>query len=259
MNDDSPKVSIKESVKVAEQIRTQIYRGILNTGDRLLPEKDLVSHFGVSRPTLREALRLLEAESLILIQRGSGGVRVMQPNPASLIRQFGGFLQRQNANLEDIFNARGFIEPNAAYLLATNASRTTITAMEENIKKTQDVIAVAGDISDLIFEFSEMVVNDCGNRTIKLICLMLQQLIKTQISISASNGVLAPDDIRARWRTEVENRIDMVQAVKDRDSERAARVWRTHILGSKEALLSAYSMHGQLNILWAAEQPAEAD
>ena len=67
----------KTSEIVANHIRGQIVRGELREGDSLPPEGQLMTSFGISRPTLREAFRILEAESLISVVRGSrSGARV---------------------------------------------------------------------------------------------------------------------------------------------------------------------------------------
>ena len=62
-------------------LRRQIIRGELAQGDALPTESDLMVRFGVSRPTLREAFRVLESENLIAIRRGArGGARVQPPD-----------------------------------------------------------------------------------------------------------------------------------------------------------------------------------
>ena len=60
----------KTSEIVADKIRAQIIRGELNEGDTLPPEGQLMDSLGISRPTLREAFRILEAEGLISVVRG---------------------------------------------------------------------------------------------------------------------------------------------------------------------------------------------
>src|SRR5437667_12177500 len=63
----------KAAEVIAEHLRRDIATGALREGDALPPEGELLSHFGVSRPTLRSALRILEAESLLTITRGKEG------------------------------------------------------------------------------------------------------------------------------------------------------------------------------------------
>ncbi len=77
----------KTAELVASSLRRQIIRRELVEGDALPPEADLMERFGVSRPTLREAFRVLESESLITVRRGSrGGAQIHAPDmtvPAS--------------------------------------------------------------------------------------------------------------------------------------------------------------------------------
>jgi len=67
--------------QIADEVRAAIVSGELAEGDSLGREPDLVERFGVSRPSLREALRILEAEGLITVVRGArGGVVVHAPD-----------------------------------------------------------------------------------------------------------------------------------------------------------------------------------
>lgn len=76
----------KTAELVADRLRTEIVRGQLKEGDTLPPETTLMEEFGVSRPTLREAYRLLEAESLIQLKRGARG-GASYPSPTSPSRR----------------------------------------------------------------------------------------------------------------------------------------------------------------------------
>ena len=80
---------LKMSDQVAAQIRRMIARGELVDGDWLPTEAELIRQFGVSRPTLREAFRLLEGDSLVTIRRGPPGRRAGDPAwPATPSRVF---------------------------------------------------------------------------------------------------------------------------------------------------------------------------
>src|SRR5262245_53240086 len=114
---------------VAEAIRRQIVTGELADGESLPPEATLIEQYGVSRPTFREALRILQSESLISIRRGSrGGARVNAPTIDPIARQAGYVLQYQDTSLGDVYRARLILEPPAAGLLA-QASRSTKKAL----------------------------------------------------------------------------------------------------------------------------------
>ena len=91
MDNGSARIRVpKTSELVADQIRRQIIRGDLNEGDSLPPEGTLLATLGISRPTLREAFRILEAESLISVVRGSrSGARVHRPS-TELVSRYAG-------------------------------------------------------------------------------------------------------------------------------------------------------------------------
>jgi DNA-binding FadR family transcriptional regulator len=75
---------------VAQQLRRQIIRGELPEGAALPSEAALMTRFGVSRPTLREAFRVLESEGLINVRRGAhGGARVQVPSGEAAARYAG--------------------------------------------------------------------------------------------------------------------------------------------------------------------------
>ncbi len=109
----------KTAELIATLYRRQIVRGELHPGDTLPSEQQLMGQFGVSRPTLREAFRILEAEDLISVKRGSrGGARVTQPSLSVAARYVGLLLQVQGTTIADVYEARMVLEPACARLLA---------------------------------------------------------------------------------------------------------------------------------------------
>src|SRR5262249_11992821 len=96
----------KTAELIASYIRGQIVRGDLKTGDALPSETVLMEMFGVSRPTLREAFRILEAESLISVRRGArGGARVVSPDIAVAARYVGLLLPTSGTAIAGVFEA----------------------------------------------------------------------------------------------------------------------------------------------------------
>jgi DNA-binding FadR family transcriptional regulator len=105
----------KAGEMVAAHLRRQIVLGELKEGDQLPPESVLMEQFGVSRPTLREAFRILEAEGAITVRRGvRGGARVQVPDVKVAARQAGLVLQYRGALLSDVYEVRAVLEPAAA-------------------------------------------------------------------------------------------------------------------------------------------------
>src|SRR5262245_52102775 len=81
---------------IAAALRRQIVRSSVKPGDKLPPETELMAQFGVSRPTIREAFRILETERLIVVRPGSrGGAQVVAPDLTVAARYVGLLLQIQ--------------------------------------------------------------------------------------------------------------------------------------------------------------------
>ena len=107
---------------LATHLRARILRGEFKPGDTLPPETDLMADLQVSRPTLREALRILETESLISVHRGArGGARVLKPDLSVAARYVGLVLQVENTTIVDVYQTRLVLEPACARLLAEAA------------------------------------------------------------------------------------------------------------------------------------------
>ena len=127
----------KAAELVAAALRRQIVRGQLKEGDALPHESVLMETFAVSRPTLREAFRVLESERLIRVRRGAhGGARVHVPDSDVAARFTGLVLQHRGATVADVLEARALIEPPAAAILARRGDPKDIAALTATLEKT---------------------------------------------------------------------------------------------------------------------------
>src|SRR5687767_10224840 len=96
-----------------------IARGDLKPGDALPSETALMEQFGVARPTMREAIRVLESDGLIRIQLGMyGGARVQELDLDLLARRAGLYLQMHGTTMRDLVEAQNVVEPGTVRLAA---------------------------------------------------------------------------------------------------------------------------------------------
>ena len=124
----------KTAELVAAELRRKIVRGELAEGDALPSEAALMAEFAVSRPTLREAFRVLESESLISIRRGArGGARVQLPDGNVAASYAGLVLEYRGTTLQDVYDARTFIEAPCAALLAQRRTEHDLARLNEAV------------------------------------------------------------------------------------------------------------------------------
>jgi GntR family transcriptional repressor for pyruvate dehydrogenase complex len=109
-------------------IRAMIFAGELGPGDRLPPERDLGLRLGISRMTLRLALKALESTGYIVTTRGSrGGSRVTDPE--SLTQCWNQWMRRHAGELDDIFEFRITVETRLAWLAAERRTDEDVQIM----------------------------------------------------------------------------------------------------------------------------------
>jgi GntR family transcriptional regulator, transcriptional repressor for pyruvate dehydrogenase complex len=209
----------KASDLLAEDIRGRIIGEGLEAGTPLPSEGDLIKELGLSRATVREALRLLEADGLIAIKRGpGGGIVVRHPEGAQVTRSLALMLALAEAPLRDLFAFRKTIEPAAAAAAAENAS-------DEQRRRLNEVIDPASRV-----DFHILVAEMSGNALYKLNLAVLHDLIDWHVR--AEN--LSEADVKAT--VEVHERI--AGAIIDGDASAAERLMLRH-LESFEAVMAA--------------------
>src|SRR5436190_3639698 len=113
----------RASSAIAEQIRTAILTGKLKAGDRLSPERELAEQFGVSRVTVRDALRSLEAMGLIEVKVGArGGAFVTAPTGSKVAQTMSDMMLMSVSTPEDIVEARLIVELGTVTLACARAA-----------------------------------------------------------------------------------------------------------------------------------------
>lgn len=124
---------------VVAQVRDAIFAGSLSKGDRLPAERELSAVFGVSRSTLREALRVLEALGAVEIRTGAaGGIFVAEPSEEQLAASFEALLRFRGATDPEIFEYGIALLSETAYWAAVRASDDELGAIAEAVDAAVD-------------------------------------------------------------------------------------------------------------------------
>jgi DNA-binding FadR family transcriptional regulator len=227
---------------IAERLRSQIIRGELEDGDLLPNEATLVERFGVSRPTLREALRILESERFLKITRGSRvGAQVATPSEHSAARYVGRYLQFKRVPVIDVHEALTAIEIPAVRELASNWKPDGMRRLEAAVLAEKNVdadwtaaIAAGIDFHRLILELAE-------NRTLAIMHALLDGvIIASGRDIGRMFQPQAQTSVR-RFRVVHE---DVVRLIRAHEVEEAVDLWRRHLRAKVRLLENIQSMPG---------------
>lgn len=204
---------------IASQLRRQIADGRLRPGDSLPPENRLAENFGVSRPTLREALRVLESQGLLVTQQGSrSGIRVQTPRTDALAVTAGMVLEYRGATIADVFEAQEIIEPACAGRLASVATPKDLQLLWAAIAAESDGTAAPPDLHRLVVDLA-------GNETIAVMVALVRPILDaTGWSCLARKAATAQQ--RGRW---LAAHRAVVEFINSHDSDSAENAWRNHL------------------------------
>ncbi len=215
--------------QIADELRALIVSGELSEGDSLGHEPDLVERFGVSRPSLREALRILEAEGLITVVRGvRGGVIVHSPDERMTARTAALLLQARNVSLADVFEARSLLEPIAARTIATaRGRRAAVKELRVLLREEEDAIEDPHRFGVANAAFHQRLVALAGNQTLNIVAEMLSEIVVRAVTaVSSSDDATGSPSIRRRGLRSQERLLDLVESG---DGAAAEEHWRSHM------------------------------
>jgi GntR family transcriptional repressor for pyruvate dehydrogenase complex len=216
----------KAASLIAAQIRKQIVMGELAEGDALPSEAEMVKQLGVSRPTLRQAFRILETEHLIAVQRGSrGGGTVFRPTAKLASRYLSDLLRYRATTLGDVLAAQLMIEPAAVAQLSRRRDDETIEQLRNLVS---DQRKPAGDATDAksAHQFHIQLVELTGNPVLAQYCKLIHYLIRSQLPTLRSSGQDDDDDL---IHDSARAHADLIALFAAGEAHAASEHWRRHL------------------------------
>lgn len=230
----------KTAELVARKLRRMIVDGELKDGDHLPHEAELMEHFSVSRPTLREAVRVLEAERLVEVRRGSRtGARVCVPGPEVVARPASLLLELSGATVADVYVAREAIEPAAARLLAEQGTEEAFDELERIVDEAIPSSYAAGTFGQTAARFHLRMVQLSGNATLALIAGMLHEIYErhtTNVTRERSESDVEKYD--ANYKLFVRSQRKLIKLLRARDGAGAFTHWQKHMVVAQNMVLS---------------------
>jgi DNA-binding FadR family transcriptional regulator len=169
----------KVSQIVADDLRRKIAHGVFGNGSTLPLESQLTVQYGVSRPTIREAIRILETEGLVVTSGGGPkGAKVQSCNADQTARMAGLVLQVRGASILDVFRLRTIIQPAAARELAERRPPPDFSGLSALVEKIEQAADNPRQIFRLLEEFDEQLMALTGNQALCLVSQMVNQILE---------------------------------------------------------------------------------
>jgi GntR family transcriptional repressor for pyruvate dehydrogenase complex len=206
---------------VAQQLLERIITAGLSPGSSFGTEADLLKQFDVSRPTLRESLRILESQGVLELRPGpGGGIMVKKPSINILAHGLSVFLRLHDVPFIAVLKAREVIEPALASEAALNGSEEDFDQLEQSIERMKGIKEQQAFI-DENREFHSIIARASGNK--------VMETFWSTISILATGEHHGVRYTAANQRYVIEAHERILKACRRRDSKAAAASMEAHV------------------------------
>lgn len=223
-------VAPQRAARIATQLVELIDLQKLNPGDRLPPERQLADLLEVSRPSLREALHILQAQGLVQIKHGQGTF-VQEPIVAQELRAS---MMATTHGLNELFDAREVLEVPASKWAADKASKEDIRLLRATLNQIETVTAISpvdfDQLQLLDAKFHLTIVGIAGNRFINQTLNVLQDVMK--MSMETTLRLPGRSDVSKSEHNAI------LAAIESGNGELAAKLTLQHITGARVVALA---------------------
>jgi len=207
----------KNSDLLARELRRRILDGVLEPGMPLPAERELMVQTGLSRGSVREALRILETESFVRTKPGRlGGSIASRPDDQSMHRSVSLFVGGRGITLLSLLQTREAVEPSLAALAAENRSDDELKTLVDATQRVEDAFA---DVPTFLLEnvnWHCAVADASHNELLRAFMRSISSLIHKASAIEN----FATDEVR---RAVIKSHRQILQAITARDVEAARR------------------------------------
>lgn len=235
----APVIVPKASDALAEQVRNLILAGTFTPGDMLPTERELMSETGLSRTTVRDALRVLESRGLIVTKPGrAGGSMVTLPGRDSISRSVELFVRTHGIRLSSLLECRVAVEPALARLAALYRTKAQLDEMERLHQAFCDSVSDVPEYKKINLDWHLAIARASQNEPL----MALIEAITTPIREAMDYQDVTTPEIRA---SAVKAHTAIMQAIRDQDGEAAFNRMNRHVSAYRDVAVSTIESAGR--------------
>lgn len=232
----------KASDLIVDWVRGQVARGELTMGSRLPSEAVLIEQFGVSKPTLREALRVLEADGLVEIVRGrAGGARITPPSTGPLAQAAGVLLQARGTSVGELYEVRLQLERGVPRLVCERPDLDDVLDRLDGLASFPSAANGRSRAVRVGHAFHTELVRLTGNRAL-IVFVEVLETITEAAGVARLRGAPAASPAAASLTHAFEEHGELVRLLRARAVNEAEDLWARHLVATRDAILDPDSL-----------------
>jgi len=232
---DEPRLS--RPVRVAEAIKDWVVEKGLKAGDRLPSEPEMIEQFGMAKGTIREAMRILEAQGLVRTRTGPGGGSFVHEVSKQRARALlGNYFYFKDLTIADIYELRCTLEPQLAASLAGKLSDEFLDQLEENIASYPEPSQSAEEEREqhiASLRFHALLATQSKN---KLLGFLIDFMTNMLADLTVYRKLYNPPNVEL-WQKGRDYQVHLVQALRDGDAKAAHQIMGDH-MATAQTLMS---------------------
>jgi GntR family transcriptional repressor for pyruvate dehydrogenase complex len=219
---------------IVEQVADRVLRGQLRPGERLPSEREMTAQFGVSRSTVREALRVLGSDGLVRSRPGDpNGPEVLAFSPVGLRKSITRLVHVDEIRLADLVQFRMLLEGSANLLAARLATDEELAGMGASLAAMEEAL----DRGHQEFSRADVAFHDAVARASRsLLVQVCADVVREVVLGLISQKIAEAPDGRELMARSLRHHADVLEALRARDGARAARL-------ARESLYAYYAGH----------------
>ena len=229
---------------IVQQFHALIRQGKLKHGDRLPSERGLAEQFKVSRSSVREAIRSLELQGLVVSKRGSGTF-IKTDNLDSVLAVIAATLNTGGQDLSDVFEMRHLLEPPIAALAAQRATSEDVERLRQILDQQRRQIDAGetGVESDTAFHFA------LASSTHNTPLIKVVSAVEDILQLSRDRSLQEP----GRPQRSLASHRDILEMIEAGDSVRAQRAMEHHLTTVEPGVLALEPLDDGLPVGFSLE------
>ena len=234
----------RASGEIVSQIEHAIFEGELKRGDRLESERELAERFGVSRITVRDALRVLEARGLVHVKVGaSGGAFVTETNADQVAESISTMILLRRMTLSGLAEARTVVETATCEFAAERADAAAIKRIEQTVEKGRSVVREQAPHTEASMDFHVAVADAANNELLAATVAAYRDLLVQTLHDMR--------DVRSAKATQKAHE-EILDAIRSHDPEAARKLMLEHLRDFEKRLRRWLATQEQATIVTRA-------
>lgn len=214
--------------EIVTQIRKLIESGKLKKDDQLPNERELGEIFGVSRSTVREAIKTLESLNIVESRQGDG-TYIIVSSEESLVMPLANPLFRETDSIIDIFYIRKILEPYAVQLATLNATQEELLSLESILEKQKESLENGVILNDSDTEFHALIARMSKNKVLERLMNAIIELLR---------------EVRETYNTErakesYKGHVEIYNALVSGDCKEAKKAMLQHLSKIEKTILTS--------------------